>query len=91
MSEKLGAYLKQLRGDKSLREVGRSTGISNTYLMNLEKGADPRSKNTINPSPETLRSLSNYFGVNYIDLMILAGYISKDDIVNAAVKILRGG
>ena len=34
----IGPLLKRIRGDTSLREVRRLTGISNSYLSEIEKG-----------------------------------------------------
>lgn len=72
----VGDLLRELRGNKSLREVERGSGISNTYLSSIEKGVDPRSGNEIKPSPDVLRKLANYYGHPYHDLMIKAGYLT---------------
>jgi len=44
----LGKYLKELRGEKSLREAAKQIGISHTYLDTIEKGFDKRSKKQSN-------------------------------------------
>ena len=79
---RLGNYLNQLREIKgvSFREVSKKTGISHTYLSNLEKGYDPRSGKEISPSPHTIRKLSNYYNKPYVDLLNIAGYITLEDI-----------
>lgn len=79
---RLGNYLNQLREMKgvSLREVSEETGISHSYLSNLEKGYDPRSGKEISPSPHTIRKLSIYYNKSYVDVMNMAGYITLEDI-----------
>ena|SRR5699024_7151993 len=80
-----GLYLKALRGEKSLREVQRATGISHTYLSTLEKGFDPRTKKPRQPSFEVIEKLSEYYKVPYLELLKKAGYI--DDTSNEAMTI----
>jgi transcriptional regulator with XRE-family HTH domain len=66
----LGSLLRnaRTRKDLSLRDVERSTGISNGYLSLLETGAARK------PSPEFLAKLANFYGASYELLMELAGY-----------------
>jgi transcriptional regulator with XRE-family HTH domain len=73
----LGDFLKQLRGNLSLREVQEGTGISHTYLSTLEKGFDPRSKKPRKPTPEVLLKLARFYKVEYGTLMFLAGYVNS--------------
>src|SRR5690625_2053696 len=77
MSE-VGKIIKELRGKMSLREASEKIGISHTYLDTIEKGFDKRSGKQINPSPDTLRMISDAYKYPYIKLLRLAGYI--DDI-----------
>ncbi|KPN97740.1 helix-turn-helix domain-containing protein [Lysinibacillus sp. ZYM-1] len=74
-----GNYLKELRGEKSLREMERITGISHTYLSTLEKGYDPRSGKERKPTPEIIRQLSDSFDLDYFKLMVLAGYMNEEE------------
>jgi transcriptional regulator with XRE-family HTH domain len=69
----LGGTLKVLREDKrySLRDVENLTGVSNAYISQMETGK------VKNPSPHFLRKLSKIYGMSYIELMILAGYLDK--------------
>lgn len=76
----IGNYLRELRGTKSLREVERGSGVSNTYLATIEDGRDPRSDNEIKPSPDILRKLANYYKCSYIELMIKADYLIEEEI-----------
>jgi transcriptional regulator with XRE-family HTH domain len=69
-----GNYLKELRGDRSVREVARAIGISHTYLTTLEKGFDPRTKKPRKPHPDVINKLASYYGLHNGDLAIRAGY-----------------
>lgn len=75
MPNKLGNYLRELRGKNSLREIASRTNgeLSHSYISDLEKGVSRRG-NIIKPSPETLKILSNVYNANYEYLMELAGY-----------------
>lgn len=81
-----GEYLRELRGDRSLREMERITGLSHTYLSTLEKGVDPRSGKERKPTPETLKKISETLNVPYEELMKKAGYIKS---LGKRVKELR--
>lgn len=73
----LGRLLRELRGKESLRDVGRRSGVSHNYLSLVEKGIDPRSGTPINPSPETLKRLSEAYKYPYVDLLVKAGYLEE--------------
>jgi transcriptional regulator with XRE-family HTH domain len=66
----LGEVLKRARNQKSmsLRDVERSSRISNGYLSLLE------SDSVKNPSPNFLYQLASLYDVSYAELMALAGY-----------------
>ena len=53
----IGQLLRSLRGDTSLREVRRLTGMSNVYLSQVEKGER-------HPGPRILRRLAAFYGVS---------------------------
>lgn len=74
----LGSLLKELRGEKSLREVSKKSGISHNYLSLLEKGIDPRTKAPIKPSPETLKKLAEAYNYSYEELLKVAGYLEDN-------------
>ncbi|WP_289142474.1 helix-turn-helix domain-containing protein [uncultured Brevibacillus sp.] len=63
MENSFGKYLELLRGKISLREASEKTGLSHTYIRNLELG-----KKT-DPSHETLIKLANAYGVKYGELL----------------------
>ncbi|MGN7478055.1 helix-turn-helix domain-containing protein [Solibacillus silvestris] len=69
-----GEYLRDLRGNRSLRDMERLTGISHTYLSSLEKGLDPRSKKERKPSYDVLKKLSVALKVEYHEMLKAAGY-----------------
>ena len=89
MDNELGKYLRELRGQRSLREVSAlSKGrISHNYIRDSEKGVTGRG-NEFTPSPEKLKVFSEVYHVSYNKLMSLAGYTgetpewaSEEDII----------
>lgn len=60
MTNDLGKFLKTIRAEKdlSLRELSVRTGLSHSYLNNLENGADPRTGNPVSPTLPTLNKLA---------------------------------
>ncbi|MGP4079174.1 helix-turn-helix domain-containing protein [Pseudalkalibacillus sp. R45] len=75
----LGELLKELRGSRPLREVSKRTGLSHTYISDLEKGYKHGTKVPINPSPDTLKRLANAYNYSYRKLLERAGYIDEGD------------
>ena len=67
-NEPIGAMLKRLRGTHSLRDVQRYTGISGSYLSQIERG-DRR------PGPSVLKRLSSLYDVPVHPLLKKAGYL----------------
>lgn len=67
----LGQTLKSVRDlqDKSLKAVADGAQISPAYLQKLEKG------DVAAPSPHVLHRLAGELGVDYLELMRLAGYV----------------
>lgn len=68
-------YIKKVREDKGLkmRELERLSGISQSYISQIENG-----KRSI-PTPDVIKKLANGLNENPIDLMVLAGYFSKEE------------
>ena len=58
----IGPLLKRLRGQTSLREVQRLTGISSSYLSQIEK-------EKVRPGTDVLKRLANLYGVPFRHLM----------------------
>ena len=67
----IGQLLRQLRGNRSLREVSRLTGISDPYLSNLETGAR-------RAGPKVLKRLATFYGVSVHDLLKRAGFLEDE-------------
>ena len=67
-NEPIGVMLKRLRGTHSLRDVQRYTGISGSYLSQIERG-DRR------PGPSVLKRLSSLYDVPVHPLLKKAGYL----------------
>ena len=74
--EEIGPLLRRLRGQTGLREVGRRTGISNSYLSQIEKG-DRR------PGPSVLKRLATLYGVEVQDLLERAGFLDAPEGLEA--------
>ena len=67
----LGPLLRRLRGARSLREVRRLTGISNSYLSQIERGDRV-------PGPALLRRLAALYNVDVHVLIQRAGFLDND-------------
>lgn len=63
------------RNKKSLDQVAEMTGITDRGWRKWELGESV-------PAPEYLRAISNATGLDYLHLMICAGYINRQDIAN---------
>lgn len=74
----LGRKLEELRGKKSLRVAAEETGLSHSYIRDVELGVNRATKAPIHPSPDTLRKLANCYRYSYEELMRLAGYYDED-------------
>ena len=66
----LGPLLRQLRAGRSLREVRRLTGISNSYLSQIERGDRI-------PGPTLLRRLASLYNVDVHVLIERAGFLDN--------------
>lgn len=75
----LGNLLKELRGNKSLRKVAEETGLSHSYIADIEKGYRRDTKTPLNPSPDTLKRLSEAYNYPYKKLLEAAGYIEENE------------
>ena len=67
----IGPLLRWLRGETSLREVRRLTGISNSYLSEIERGAR-------RPGTNLLKRLAVLYSVDVRDLIERAGYLDNE-------------
>ena len=70
-AKELGTTLKAVRDmlGKSLKAVADPAEISVAYLVKLEKGE------VATPSPHKLHRLAETLGIEYLELMRLAGYV----------------
>lgn len=95
----IGSYLAQLRNERGLsqRELAEKCGLSAAEISRVESGKRQK------PSPATLKILAEHLGVEYSDLMKLAGYIEekhdddklyelvfRDDVTGEIVDVVRG-
>ena len=95
----LGTYLIQLRGEKgySQRDLAERCGVSAAEISRIESGKRQK------PSPTLLKAMAQTLGIEYSDLMKLAGYIEekheedkiyelvfKDDETGEVVDVIRG-
>ena len=69
--EGLGPRLRELRGERSLREVAKQAGVNHGYLSQLERGE------VTAPAPAILQRLAKGYGVPFPVLMNWAGYMES--------------
>ncbi|MHC9401693.1 helix-turn-helix domain-containing protein [Staphylococcus epidermidis] len=72
-----GNKLKELRGEKSIRETSKNIGISHTYLDSLEKGYDPRTGKERKPTIEVINKISKYYNYDLFELLNLSGLLQS--------------
>ena len=70
--EDIGALLKRLRGRVSLREVTRRTGVSSSYLSQIERGVS-------RPGANVVRKLADLYRVDPQQLLKRAGHGPQAD------------
>ncbi len=70
--EEIGALLKRLRGRVSLREVTRRTGVSSSYLSQIERGDKQ-------PGANVVRKLAELYRVDVQRLLHRAGHGPQPD------------
>ncbi len=71
-TEDFGSLLRRLRGRVSLREITRRTGVSSSYLSQIERGER-------RPGANLLRKLADLYRVDPGDLIRRAGHGSQPD------------
>lgn len=77
-NEEIGPLLRRLRGELSLRDITRRTGISSSYLSQIERG-DRR------PGRSVIRRLAVTYNVDLSELLKRAGYGPMPDPNNNEV------
>lgn len=85
----LSELLKEARGEKSFREMQRITGISHTYLYQLENGVDPRTLKSKLPSLDTLKILSDTLHIDFATLLASVGYPQMLDVNEENEKLRK--
>ena len=71
-NEEVGPLLRRLRADLSLRDVTARTGISSSYLSQIERG-DRK------PGSNMLHKLADLYNVNVAELLKRAGHAVRPD------------
>jgi transcriptional regulator with XRE-family HTH domain len=70
----IGSLLRSLRGDRSLRQVEADTGVSNSYLCNLEGSLKK-------PGVKTLSKLASYYQISLQELLLAARLIENGPLL----------
>jgi transcriptional regulator with XRE-family HTH domain len=86
MGNELGQFLEELRGKLSLRDAAEKSGLSHTYIRDLELGLNRKTKAPIRPSADTLIQLAKAYNCPPNDLLKVAGYIEEDVDSNNSVN-----
>lgn len=71
----VGQIIKQCRKDKklTLKDLAKKINLSFPYISQIESGSRKA-------SPEILQKISKALDINYLDLMISAGYLQEESI-----------
>jgi transcriptional regulator with XRE-family HTH domain len=88
----LGKYLEQMRKklSLSLREASERSGLSHSYIRDLEIGYNHATKAPIKPSTQVIKQLADAYQCSYEELLKKAGYITdiQDHILGDDLKKL---
>ena len=81
----IGLHLRDLRTKQnlSLKDVYRSTGISDSILSRIETGTNTE------PSPVILKTLSALYDADLVTLYLTAGYLDTSSL-SAYKQVFRG-
>lgn len=82
IKNKLGEFIRQYRGNQSLREFAHKCGISHTHLDSIEKGIDPRSGKAVRITIDTLKKIAKAMNMSINELLIKSGEVSDEQINN---------
>src|SRR5690625_3565746 len=84
-ANELGTYIRRLRNKRgmTIRQLELYSGVSNSYLSQLEYG-----KRGI-PSPDIIKKLSTGLRVDYEELMIKAGYMKEHEGITKRERIIN--
>ena len=83
MDHNIGKFIKEKREKKGLsqRKLAELANVSNTEISRIESGERKR------PAPYILRRIAPYLGVNYEELLEIAGY--KELVVEKPLQVLQ--
>ena len=76
----IGEFIKNYRGDMSLREFADKCGISHTHLDSIEKGFDPRTGKPVRVTVETLKKIASAMNMSVNDLLIQSGDVKLEEL-----------
>ncbi|WP_138226216.1 helix-turn-helix domain-containing protein [Paenibacillus algicola] len=76
----LGKFLEQVRKEKkiSLRDAAQKSGISYSYIRDIELGVNRKTKKEVKPSPAALKKIAEAYSINYYDLLEKAGILDEE-------------
>lgn len=76
-------YLKQLRvsSNLSINSLAKLSNVSASHISRIESGSRQ-------PTPDILRKLSNVFDAGYLELLIIADIINKNELEEYTKKEL---
>lgn len=90
----LGEAIKKYRSEHenmSQREFGRACGLSHVYIMNLEKGYDPKSGKENTPTLTTIAAIAKGMGRPVADLLeMIAEVVSVQGLSEDQKNMVRG-
>ena len=74
LSDELGDSLRELRKRKhlSLRDIEKESGVSGSYLSQVEQGKR-------HPSADLLRKIAPTYGASVRELLVMAGYLDEPE------------
>lgn len=84
MENKLGNFLREKRGETSLRDFAKKLDISHTYLDSLEKGYDSRNKKPLRVTVDTLSKIAKALDE---PLNKLVAYSENKDYIPEKIEI----
>lgn len=80
MENKLGDFIRRVRGDMSLRAFGEMCNLSHSHIDSIEKGYDFRTGKRVSVTTDTIKKISEGTGIDYLTLAALAENIAAPPI-----------
>ena len=88
-AKEVGAIVRQLRGDMSLRDFGKKCGMSHTTIDNIEKGEDFRTGKPVQVKITTLKKIADACNVPVAYLMGEEETVTRDSVDSNIDNILQ--